>query len=75
MATSVKITPVGDSLGVVLPREILSALRVGEGDILHFSETPDGFLLTPHNERFAKQLEAAEGFMRKYRNMLRDLAK
>ncbi len=75
MATSVKITAVGDAVGVVLPKEILAALKVGQGDTLFLTETPDGFLLTPYNERFAKQLEAAEGFMRKYRDMLRELAK
>ena len=75
MATAVKVTTVGNSVGMVLPKEVLAALKVKKGDTLYLSETPDGFLVTPYDERFARQVEAGEEFMRKYRDVLRELAK
>lgn len=73
MAT-VKITTVGNSAGIVLPREILDRLRVGKGDVLYVLETPNGIELTPYNAEFAAQLEAAERVMREDRDVLRKLA-
>ncbi len=73
MAT-VKITTVGNSAGIVLPREILDRLRVGKGDVLYVLETPNGIELTPYNPEFVAQLEAAERVMREDRDVLRKLA-
>ena len=50
-------------------------LGVAEGDLLHLTPTPDGFRLTPHDPGFAAGMDAAEGFMARYRNALRSLAK
>lgn len=72
--TSVKITTIGNSVGIVLPKETLERLRVSKGDILHLSETPKGVELTPYNEDFAHQMEVAEKVMRKRRDVLRKLA-
>lgn len=73
----VKLTvrKVGNSLGVTLPAQAAQALHVKEGDQLYLTEAPDGFRLTPFDPDFAKTMEVAEGFMRRYRNALRDLAK
>jgi putative addiction module antidote len=75
MAFTLKLTTIGNSLGVVLPRELLSKLRIGKGDILYVIETPDGIELTPFDPELARQLEAAEEVMRENRDVLRKLAK
>jgi putative addiction module antidote len=70
-----KVTTVGNSTGIVLPKEVLAKLRVGKGDELCFMETPDGFKLTPYDPQFAEIMEAAEQIMREDRDVLRALAK
>ena len=70
-----KITTIGSSAGVILPKPLLEKLRVGKGDILCLTETPDGFRITPYGKEFAKQMEAAEKVMRENRDALRALAK
>ena len=74
MVRMLKLTTVGNSTGVVLPKEILERLRVGRGDFLYIVETPDGIELTPYNPDFAKQIELAEDVMREDRDVLRKLA-
>jgi len=71
--TSLKITTVGNSAGVVLPREILSRLRVNKGDLLYAIETPNGIELTPYDPELGKQMEVAEQVMREDRDVLRKL--
>ena len=73
--TTVKITAIGNSVEVTLPREVLAKLRVGKGDTLCVTETPDGVLLTPYSAEFAEIMETAEVIMRENRNALRALAK
>ncbi len=70
-----RITTVGNSAGVVLPKEILVRLRVDKGDSLYVSEAPDGILLTPYNPEIAEQMDRAEIIMRKHKDVLRRLAK
>jgi putative addiction module antidote len=74
MATTLKITTVGNSVGVVLPREVLERLHVEKGDSLYIVETPNGIELTPYDPEFAEQLEAAKRVMREDRDALRKLA-
>jgi putative addiction module antidote len=69
-----KITTVGNSAGIVLPKELLARLRLDKGDELYAAETPDGIQLTPYDPEFARQMEVAEGVMRRRRNLLRKLA-
>lgn len=73
MAT-VKVTTVGNSVGVVLPRDLLSKLRVEKGDTLYVLETPNGIELTPYRPDFAAQMDAAETIMRENRDVLKKLA-
>jgi putative addiction module antidote len=70
-----KITAIGNSAGVILPRELLARLRVEKGDSLYATELPDGVKLTPFDPELAGQMEVAERVMRKDRNVLRKLAK
>ncbi len=69
-----KLTAVGNSIGVVLPEELLAKLRVRKGDTLFALETPNGIELTRHNAEFEDQMEVAEGVMRDFRDTLRRLA-
>ena len=69
-----KITAIGNSAGVILPKELLAKLRVDKGDELYALETPDGIRLTTHDPVFAAQMEAAEKIMRDRRELLRKLA-
>ena len=71
---TLKLTQIGNSTGVVLPREILERLRVERGDTLSVVETPDGIELTPYDPEFARQMEVAEKVMREDRDVLRLLA-
>ncbi len=74
--TTLKIRPVGNSLGVVLPKEMLARLNVKDGDALFLTETPDGSLrITPYDPAFDAQMRAARDGMAQYRNALRELAK
>jgi len=72
--TVLKVTTVGNSVGVILPKELLERLRVGKGDSLYVIETRQGIELTPYNPEFARQIEAAERVMREDRDALRKLA-
>lgn len=72
---TLKLNRIGNSVGLVLPKEILSRLRVAEGDTLYLTESPDGYRLTPFDPEFAEQMEAAEAVMRRRRDALRELAK
>jgi putative addiction module antidote len=72
---TIKLTTVGSSTGLVLPKEILERMRVGKGDLLHVIETRDGIELTPYDPEFAMQFAVAEEVMRTDRDVLKQLAK
>ena len=74
MATTVKVTTVGNSVGIVLPKETRARLNVKKGDTLYLTETPDGVQLTPYDEKFLRVMEAAGRVMRENRDVLRKLA-
>ncbi|HET9049813.1 MAG TPA: AbrB/MazE/SpoVT family DNA-binding domain-containing protein [Chiayiivirga sp.] len=69
-----KITTVGNSAGVVLPKELLARLRVAKGDELYALETPDGIRLTVYDPTLAEQMQVAEEVMRSRRTLLNKLA-
>lgn len=75
MNASLKITKIGNSAGVVLPKELLAKLRAGVGDTLYVSETPEGIRITAANPDFAVKMAVAERIMREDRDILRVLAK
>ena len=71
-----KVRKVGNSLGVVLPKEVLSRLNVQDGDKVFLTEAPDGsYRITPYDPEFGKQIIIGKSFMARYRNTLRALAK
>lgn len=69
-----KVTTVGNSTGVVLPKDILAKLRVSKGDKLYVIETPNGIELTPYDPAFGRQMDLAEEIMREDRDVLKKLA-
>jgi putative addiction module antidote len=71
---TVKLTTVGNSTGIILPKELLERLRVQKGDTLHVLETPNGIELTSFDPTFARQMDVAERVMREDRDVLRRLA-
>jgi putative addiction module antidote len=71
----IKVATVGNSTGIVLPKEALSKLQAAKGDTLYLVETEDGYKLTAYDQDFETQLKAARQVMKKYRNSLRALAK
>ena len=72
---TLKITKVGNSAGLLLPREALAKLRVEQGDTVYLTETPDGFRITPYDPEFERQMTLARKLMRKHRRALRELAR
>lgn len=79
MILELKLRKVGNSIGLVLPKEAMAKLNVQEGDTICLTDAPDGSLrvtpVTEGREQFVQQMEAAEKVIRRYRNTLRELAK
>ncbi|MBJ7259348.1 MAG: AbrB/MazE/SpoVT family DNA-binding domain-containing protein [Chthoniobacterales bacterium] len=75
MPYELKVRKIGNSYGVVLPKEALAALRVKEGDTLTVTEAPHGLNLTASDPEFDKTMQVFENLSRRYRNALRELAK
>ena len=76
MILELKLRKVGNSVGVILPKEALAHLNVEEGDFVSVTEGPEGSLrLSPAKPEVARQLELAQDIMRRYRHTLRELAK
>ena len=75
MHFTLKLTQIGNSVGLVLPKEALAALRLEKGDTLHLSETPEGFQLTPYDPTLNEQLDLGRDFIREFRDTFHALAK
>ena len=74
--SALKLTQIGNSVGVILPKEVLAKLNVGKGDTLYLSDAASGgVVLSPYDDAFAQQMEVARRVMKKRRNVLRELAK
>jgi len=73
--TTLKLTAIGTSTGVIIPKEMLARMNLSKGDVLYAVETPDGgYRLTPYDPAFARKMEKADEIMRRYRNTLHVLA-
>jgi putative addiction module antidote len=75
MNTTLKITKIGNSAGVVLPKDVLAKLRAGIGDTLFVTESPDGIRISASDPSFEAKMAVAEQIMRDDRDILRVLAK
>jgi putative addiction module antidote len=72
---TLKLTQIGNSVGVVLPKEMLARMKLEKGDTVFITDTPDGFMITPYDPDVADQLVAGRDFMREYRDTFHALAK
>jgi putative addiction module antidote len=75
MHHDLKIIQIGNSLGVILPSELIATLRVEKGDTITATLAPDGFHVTSYGPAVERQVEAGREFMREYRETLQALAK
>ena len=75
MAVVVKVRKIGNSLGVILTKDVVDSLGVAEGDELFALRTPDGIRLTPYDPDFATAIESTRDYMRRHRDALNELAK
>jgi len=73
--SALKLTQIGNSVGVILPKEMLAKLGVGKGDTLYAVDQPDGVKLTVADPDFEAQMEVAREVMKRRYNVLRELAK
>lgn len=72
---TLKLTQIGNSVGVILPKEALAKLRLEKGQSVFLTETPEGLALTPYDPTLEDQIEAGRAFMREYRDTFHQLAK
>lgn len=72
---TLKVTQIGNSLGVILPKELVGKLGLAKGDTVYAVDQPDGVRLTTADPDFEAQMEVARAVMKKWRNVLRELAK
>lgn len=73
--TALKLTQIGNSVGVILPKEMLARLKLEKGDTVFATDAPGGVMLTSYSPAFEQQMSLARGVMKKRRNVLRELAK
>ena len=73
--SALKLTQIGNSVGVILPKEVLARLKVEKGDTLYLSDAANGVMLTPYDPALDEQVEAGREFMREYRDTFHQLAK
>lgn len=72
---TLKLTQVGNSLGVIFPKDLLAKLNLEKGDEIFLTESPDGFRITKHDPEFEAQMAIAREVMKENRAVLRELAK
>ena len=70
-----KLTQIGNSVGIILPKEVLARLKLEKGDTVFITDAPGGVTITPNDPSFEDQLEMGREFMRDYRDTFNALAK
>lgn len=70
-----KLTQIGNSIGVILPKDALARLKLGKGESVFLMETPDGYALTPYDPALEEEIQAGREFMRDWRDTFHQLAK
>lgn len=72
---ALKLTQIGNSVGVILPKEILARLKLEKGDTVFLTDSPEGLRITPYDPSIAEQIDAGRDFMREFRDTFHELAK
>ncbi|SFQ02573.1 AbrB/MazE/SpoVT family DNA-binding domain-containing protein [Variovorax sp. 770b2] len=73
--SALKLTQIGNSVGVILPKEVLARLKLEKGDTVFMTEAANGVTLTPYDPDVDEQLKLGREFMREYRDTFHQLAK
>lgn len=73
--TTLKLTQIGNSVGLILPKEVLARLKLEKGDALYLSDDGPGLRLTPYSPEFEAQMDQARRIMKQRREVLHELAK
>jgi putative addiction module antidote len=75
MVWELKPRKVGNSVGIILPKEALARFDAEEGDAIYLADASDGgFRLAASNSAFARKMKAAGSLSRRYRRALKELA-
>ncbi|MBK6972249.1 MAG: AbrB/MazE/SpoVT family DNA-binding domain-containing protein [Sterolibacteriaceae bacterium] len=72
---TLKLAQIGNSVGLVLPKEVLARLKLEKGDTVFLTDSPEGLRITPYDPSLAEQIEAGRDFMREFRDTFHQLAK
>ena len=72
---TLKLTQIGNSVGVILPKEALARMKLQKGETVFLTESVDGFILTPYGPALEEEITAGREFMREYRDTFHQLAK
>jgi len=72
---TLKLTQIGNSIGVILPKDVLASLKLQKGDSVFLTECAEGFILTPYDPALEEEINAGREFMREYRDTFHQLAK
>jgi putative addiction module antidote len=75
MMQALKLTQIGNSVGLILPKEVLTRLKLEKGDMVYLTDAPGAVTITPHDPTFGEQVNAGREFMREYRDTFNALAK
>ncbi len=70
-----KLTQIGNSVGVILPKEMLANLKLEKGESVFLTETPEGYVMTPYDPALDEEMQAGRAFMREFRDTFHALAK
>jgi putative addiction module antidote len=73
--TALKLTQIGNSVGVILPKEVLARLKLEKGDMVFLTDAAGGVNLTPYDPALDEQLALGREFMREYRDTFHQLAR
>jgi putative addiction module antidote len=73
--SALKLTQIGNSVGVILPKEVLARMKVEKGDTVFLTEAANGITLTPYDPELEAQLKSGREFMREFRDTFHQLAK
>ena len=73
--TALKLTQIGNSVGVILPKDVLARLKLGKGNTVFVTDAAHGVTLTPYDPTLDEQLSAGSEFMREFRDTFHQLAK
>ncbi|MDO9243539.1 MAG: AbrB/MazE/SpoVT family DNA-binding domain-containing protein [Rhodocyclaceae bacterium] len=70
-----KLTQIGNSIGVILPKEVLANMKLAKGESIFLTETPEGYVVTPYDPALDEEMQAGREFMREFRDTFHALAK